>query len=77
MSDHCREALDKLYAYLDRELDDVSVDVIRLHLDDCPPCGRAYGFEERLLVAIRSGLREDVPEVVIERIRTAFRTEIR
>ena len=77
MSDHCNEALDKLYAYLDRELDVVSVDVIRMHLEGCPPCGRAFDFEERLLVAIRSGLREDVPDVVIERIRIALRTEIR
>ena len=76
MSDHCREALDKLYAYLDRELDAASVDVIRLHLDDCPPCDRAFVFEERLLVAIRSGLREEVPQVVIERIRATIRTQI-
>ncbi len=76
MSDPCREALEKLYAYLDRELDSVSVDVIRGHLDGCPPCDRAFIFEERLLVAIRSGLREEVPPVVIERIRAAIRTEI-
>jgi mycothiol system anti-sigma-R factor len=76
MSDHCREALDKLYAYLDRELDDVSVDVIRVHLEACPPCGRAFVFEERLMVTIRSGLREEVPQVVIDRIRAAIRTQI-
>ena len=77
MSDHCREALDKLYAYLDKELDSESVDVIRVHLGDCPPCGRAFEFEERLLVAIRTGLREEVPQVVIERIRTTIRTQTR
>ena len=76
MSDHCREALDKLYAYLDRELDAVSVDVIRHHLDDCPPCGRAFVFEDRLMVTIRSGLHEEVPQVVIERIRATLRTQI-
>lgn len=77
MSDHCREALDKLYAYLDRELDSESVDEIRVHLDDCSPCGNAFGFEERLLVAIKAGLREEVPHVVIERIRATIRTQIR
>lgn len=77
MSDHCREALDKLYAYLDEELDSESVDVIRVHLGDCPPCDRAFVFEERLLVAIRSGLREEVPHVVIERIQAVIRTEMR
>jgi mycothiol system anti-sigma-R factor len=77
MSDHCKEALDKLYAYLDHELDSESVDVIRMHLDDCSPCGSAFGFEERLLVAVRAGLREEVPQVVMDRIRFAIRTEIR
>ena len=76
MSDHCQEALDKLYAYLDKELDPDSVDLIREHVDDCPPCGGAFAFEEKLLVTIRTGLREEVPEVVIDRIRTAIRTEI-
>ncbi|MFP5331468.1 MAG: zf-HC2 domain-containing protein [Acidimicrobiia bacterium] len=76
MSDHCQEALDKLYAYLDQELDPDSVAVIRDHIDDCPPCGGAFAFEEKLLVAIRTGLREDVPSVVIDRIRTTIRTHI-
>ena len=31
MSDNCQEALDKLYAYLDRELDSDSVAAIRDH----------------------------------------------
>lgn len=76
MSDHCQEALDKLYAYLDQELDPDWVAVIRDHIDDCPPCGGAFAFEEKLLVAIRTGLREEVPSVVIDRIRTAIRTQI-
>jgi mycothiol system anti-sigma-R factor len=77
MSEHCKDALDKLYAYLDSELDGGSVDLIRSHIGECPPCGQAFAFEERLLVAIRAGLREDVPQIVIDRIRTTFRTEIR
>lgn len=76
MSENCEEALHKLYAYLDRELDPATVDEIRTHLGDCPPCGNAFAFEERLQVVIRSGLAEEIPAVVIERIRTAIRTEI-
>lgn len=76
MSEHCQEALDKLYAYLDRELDPETVEEIRSHVGECPPCGGAFAFEERLMVVIRSGLREEVPAVVVDRIRTAIRTEI-
>lgn len=77
MSEHCKDALEKLYAYLDHELDSESVSVIKEHIDDCPPCGGAFAFEERLLVAIRSGLSEEIPAVVLERIKTTIRTEIR
>jgi mycothiol system anti-sigma-R factor len=77
MSEHCGEALEKLYAYLDRELDQDSVTVIRTHIGECPPCCDAFSFEERFLVAIRAGLREEVPSTVIERIRVAIRAEFR
>jgi mycothiol system anti-sigma-R factor len=76
MSEHCQEALNKLYAYLDRELDVESVDVIRSHIGDCPPCGGAFAFEERLLVMIKTSLHEEIPSVVVDRIRLAIRTEL-
>jgi mycothiol system anti-sigma-R factor len=76
MSEHCGEALEKLYAYLDQELDSASVVVIRSHLDECPPCGDVFSFEQRLLTIIRTGLREEVPVAVLERLRTAIRFEL-
>lgn len=75
MSEHCRDALAKLYAYLDRELDTVAVDAIRTHLDDCPPCDTAFSFEERLRIVIRMGMREDVPPALIDRLRASLRAE--
>lgn len=76
MTEHCEETLNRLYEYIDRELDENSAAFVRAHVDDCPPCGGAYSFEERLLVVIRTGLREEIPEVVVERIRAAIRAEI-
>jgi len=76
MGDTCRKALERLYAYLDQELDEASLDEIRAHLDDCPPCGRSFSFEERLHIVVKSGLREDIPPVVIERLRAAIRNEL-
>ncbi len=70
MSDHCDEALANLYTYLDHELDDEQVaERIRFHLDDCPPCGGAFVFEERLRVVVRTKLREEVPPEMLERLR--------
>lgn len=42
----CAEVLERLYAYLDGELDDHGRAQIRQHLDECHPCLREYGLEE-------------------------------
>ncbi len=42
----CTEVLDRVYGYLDGELDDMDCAKIRQHLDECGPCLREYGLEE-------------------------------
>jgi mycothiol system anti-sigma-R factor len=42
----CTEVLDRVYAYLDGEIDQASCRQIKFHLDECGPCLREYGLEE-------------------------------
>ncbi len=42
----CTEVLERVYSYLDGELDDPGHAKIRQHLDECGPCLREYGLEE-------------------------------
>jgi len=42
----CTEVLDRVYGYLDGELDDMDCAKIRKHLHECGPCLREYGLEE-------------------------------
>ncbi len=42
----CTEVLDRVYGYLDGELDDLDCAKIRQHLNECGPCLREYGLEE-------------------------------
>ena len=42
----CTEVLDRVYGYLDGELDGADCAQIRQHLDECGPCLREYGLEE-------------------------------
>jgi mycothiol system anti-sigma-R factor len=42
----CTDVLDRVYAYLDGELDGPDCLKIRQHLDECGPCLREYGLEE-------------------------------
>ena len=73
MSELCDEALANLYPYLDAELDEGEIERIRVHLIDCPPCGDAFGFEQRLKLVVRERLAEDVPESALLRFRQALR----
>lgn len=77
MSHECEESLAYLYTFIDGEVDDTElVGRIEQHLEDCPPCGASFSFEERLKVVVRRKLQEEVPPGVIERIRTVLHDEI-
>jgi len=42
---NCRECVEHLYEYLDRELTPELEREIRAHLEACPPCGEQHDFE--------------------------------
>ena len=44
----CREAVDKLYEYLDNELDSVTTAQIKKHLDLCRLCCDNFEFEKTM-----------------------------
>jgi mycothiol system anti-sigma-R factor len=44
----CREAVDRLYEYLDSELDNVSTAQIKKHLELCRLCCDHFEFEKTL-----------------------------
>ena len=58
----CTEVLDRVYSYLDGEMDQMSYAQVKLHLDECGPCLREFGLEEvvRRLVHRHCG-HEQVP----------------
>ena len=53
MSDECDSAMDRLALYLDRELNDREMQQVRVHLDDCPPCGKMFEFQAELKRLVR------------------------
>jgi mycothiol system anti-sigma-R factor len=65
----CSEVLERVYVYLDGEAQDLDVDRIRQHLDECAPCLRQYGLEQavKALVARSCGC-EHVPEGLREKV---------
>ncbi|MHB1595661.1 MAG: mycothiol system anti-sigma-R factor [Streptosporangiaceae bacterium] len=72
----CSEVLDRMYSYLDGEMDQASYAQVKLHLEECGPCLREYGLEEAVkhLVHKHCGHEEAPQELkrkVLDRIHSA------
>jgi len=72
----CADCLERLYAYLDRELTPAEVTDVRAHLDDCGGCEDNFVLEERFLARVRDCCQEDVaPTALRTRIVARLRME--
>ena len=71
----CDEALEHLYLYLDSELDDISSEKIRHHLEVCNGCSGSFDFERRLKMVVKERLNERVPDHLVEKVRQAIEAE--
>jgi len=67
----CSEILDRVYSYIDGEMDKVSYDQVKVHLEECGPCLREYGLEEviKRLVHRHCG-HEQVPADLRQKVLT-------
>ncbi|MEX2284679.1 MAG: zf-HC2 domain-containing protein [Gemmatimonadota bacterium] len=51
----CRSAMLQLYDYLDGELSEEKMQLIRQHLESCAPCFKHASFEQDLLAVLAAG----------------------
>jgi mycothiol system anti-sigma-R factor len=56
---NCREAIERLSTFLDRELNELEMREVRLHLDTCPPCIRIFRFEEGVKRLVKRSCTEE------------------
>jgi len=68
----CREALDRLYAFLDGELTEERRQEIQDHLSTCLPCLEAFDFEAELKMLIATRCRDEVPAQLRVRVALAL-----
>jgi len=71
----CREAVERLYHYLDGELTPERRQVIQRHLDECHDCIEAFEFEAELRIAISRSCQDPVPESLVIRVAQAISIE--
>ena len=72
----CKDVLDRVYEYLDGEMDAHDLAVIRQHLDECGPCLRQYDLDEAVKALVRRSCHEAAPEQLRLRILTRI-SEVR
>ncbi|MEX0698543.1 MAG: zf-HC2 domain-containing protein [Acidimicrobiia bacterium] len=75
MSRPCDHCFHSVYSYLDHEISWFEAWRIRRHLRTCGGCESAYVFEEKLLLMVKTRLREDLPPEFLERLRRALSDE--
>jgi anti-sigma factor (TIGR02949 family) len=65
----CRETLERLNDYVDRELSDRELHLVERHLKICTHCSRKFAFETELLQEMRTKVgRLQVPTDLMTRI---------
>lgn len=71
----CADAVERLYLYLDRELDDIRMADVQRHLEECLPCLEAFDFEAELRQLVARKCRDEVPDQLRVRIVMAIQME--
>ncbi len=66
--DDCREALHRIYHFLDGELTTERRAEIEAHLNSCSPCLQMFGFEAELRRVVANKCRDTVPTSLRARI---------
>ena len=65
----CSEVLERVYSYLDGEIDLVTHEQVKVHLEECGPCLREYGLEEAVKRLVHRHCGHDpVPEGLREKV---------
>ena len=66
----CEEVFLRLDDFLDRELDESEMTMVREHLDTCQMCAAEFAFEASVLSQVRDKLqRIDAPQDLLAKLR--------
>ncbi|MGH9295721.1 MAG: mycothiol system anti-sigma-R factor [Acidimicrobiales bacterium] len=71
----CREALHRIYHFLDGELTADRRSKIEAHVDSCSPCFKMFGFEAELRKLVACRCKDEVPTGLRARIAATIHHE--
>ena len=69
----CNEILDRVYVFIDHELDNASSEQIQNHLDECGPCLREVDLERLVKALVARSCHERAPVELRQRVMFSIR----
>ena len=69
----CNEILDRVYVFIDNELDNASHEEIQEHLDECGPCLREVDLERLVKALVQRSCTERAPVELRQRVMFSIR----
>jgi mycothiol system anti-sigma-R factor len=70
---HCSEILQRMFFFIDNELERADCDEIQQHLDDCQPCLEKYNLELTVKSLVQRSCTEHAPDTLRERVLLRIR----
>ncbi len=69
----CGDALQNLYLFIDREIDDASCEEVQSHLDSCSDCLTEYDLEQVVRSLVSRSCQEAAPEPLRQKVLQSIR----
>jgi mycothiol system anti-sigma-R factor len=70
---HCAEVLQRMFFFIDNELDRADCAEIEQHLHDCGPCLEKYNLERTVKLLVQRSCTEHAPETLRDRVLLRIR----
>jgi len=70
----CNTARERLYLFLDHEIDSASCEEIQQHIEACSSCLTEYDVERIVKSLVHRSCSEQAPETLVQKVQFAIRT---
>lgn len=70
----CSSALERLYLFLDEEIDTASCAEIQQHIEDCSSCLSEFDVERIVKSLVHRSCAERAPDTLVQKVQFAIRT---
>jgi mycothiol system anti-sigma-R factor len=70
---YCAEIIQRMFFFIDNELEQADCQQIQQHLDDCGPCLEKYNLERTVKALVQRSCAEHAPDTLRDRVLLRIR----